>query len=60
MWKKDRRARLIEATDSAHFTLGEFKLEMAEARELKQDEPEAQRILDQLEAWVMEIGLEDL
>ena len=60
MWKKDRRTRLIESTDSSHFTFGEFKLELAEARELKQGEPEAQRILDQLEAWVMEIGLEDL
>jgi exodeoxyribonuclease-1 len=60
MWREDRRARLIEATDSSHFTLAQFKREMVEARELKQDEPEAQIILDQLEAWVLEIGLEDM
>jgi hypothetical protein len=33
---------------------------MTEARELKQGEPGAQGILDQLEAWVLEIGLENL
>ena len=59
-WKKDREARLIESRDSVHFTLREFRQEMAEARELKQSGPEAHRILDQLEAWVLDIGLEDL
>jgi hypothetical protein len=60
LWKKDRKARLIDATDSAHFTLRNFRQEMAEARELRQGEPDAQNILDQLEAWVLEIGLENL
>jgi exodeoxyribonuclease-1 len=60
LWKKDRKARLIETRDSAHFTLRDFRQEMAEARELKQGEPEAEGILDQLEAWVLEIGLENL
>jgi len=60
LWKKDRKARLIDATDSSHFTLRNFRQEMAEARELRQGEPEAQNILDQLEAWVLEIGLENL
>ncbi len=60
LWKKDRKARLIEARDSAYFTLQDFRQEMAEARELKRDEPGAQGILDQLEAWVLEIGLEIL
>ena len=59
-WNKDRKARLIESKDSSHFTLRDFRQEMAEARELKQSEPEAHRILDQLEAWVLDIGLEDL
>ena len=59
-WKKDRKARLIESRDSSHFTLRDFRQEMAEARELKQSGPEAHRILDQLEAWVLDIGLEDL
>jgi hypothetical protein len=60
LWKKDRKARLVEATDSSHFTLRNFRHEMAEARELKRDEPGAQSILDQLEAWVLETGLENL
>jgi exodeoxyribonuclease-1 len=60
LWNKDRKARLIKASDSAHFTLQDFRREMAEARDLKQGEPEAQNILDQLEAWVLEIGLENL
>ncbi len=59
-WKKDRKARLIESRDSSHFTLRDFRQEMAEARELKHSGPEAHRILDQLEAWVLDIGLEDL
>jgi len=60
LWKQDRKARLVEATDSSHFTLRNFRQEMAEARELKRDEPGAQSILDQLEAWVLETGLENL
>ncbi len=60
VWNKDRKARLIDAQDSVHFTLQEFRHEMARARELKRDEPQAQSILDQLEAWVLEIGLENL
>jgi exodeoxyribonuclease-1 len=60
LWKKDRKARLVETRDSAHFTLRDFRQEMAGARDVKQGEPEAQEILDQLEAWVLEIGLENL
>jgi exodeoxyribonuclease-1 len=60
LWKKDRKARLIETRGSDYFTLRDFRQEIAEARELKQGEPEAQGILDQLEAWVLEIGLENL
>ena len=59
-WNKDRKARLIESKDSSHFTLRDFRQEMAEVRELRQSEPEAHTILDQLEAWVLDIGLEDL
>ena len=60
LWKKDRKARLVETRDSAYFTLRDFRQELAGARELKQGEPGAQGILDQLEAWVLEIGLENL
>jgi exodeoxyribonuclease-1 len=59
-WDKDRRARLIEMADYSYFTLDAFRQAMTQARKLNRDEPEAQRILDQLDAWVLEIGLEAL
>jgi len=59
-WKQDCKLRLIDARDDAHFTLSDFRQEMVEARELEQGEAEAQRILDQLEAWVQDTGLENL
>ena len=59
-WNKDRKARLKETSDPAYFTLNEFQLAMQEMREAKKDDAEAQRILDQLDAWVLEIGLSDL
>ncbi len=60
MWKQDCKARLIDARDSAHFTLKDFRQEIAEARELKKDEASAQDILNHLEAWVLDLGLENL
>jgi exodeoxyribonuclease-1 len=60
LWKQDCKARLVDKTDEAHFSLDEFRGEMIEARALKQGDAKAQRILDQLEAWVMVTGLEDL
>jgi len=59
-WNKDRKARLKETSDPAYFTLNEFQLAMQEMREAKKDDAEAQRILDQLDAWVLKIGLSDL
>ncbi len=60
LWEQDRRTRLVETDDPSYFTLKDFRQAMAEAREQKRDEPEAQRILDQLDAWVVDIGLADL
>jgi exodeoxyribonuclease-1 len=60
LWNKDRKTRLIKGIDEAHFTLSDFRQEMAEARELRRGEAGAQGILDQLEAWVLELGLENL
>jgi exodeoxyribonuclease-1 len=59
-WDRDRRSRLIETEDPAYFTLRDFVQVLAEAREVHRDQPSAQRILDQLEAWVQQIGLTDL
>jgi exodeoxyribonuclease-1 len=58
-WDKDRRARLIDDADSGFFTLGDFRRVMRDARAEKTDDPKAQRILDQLDAWVQEIGLSE-
>jgi exodeoxyribonuclease-1 len=59
-WDRDRKARLIDNTDPAYFTLAEFRQVVAGLRTAKQGEAEALRILDRLEAWVIETGLVDL
>jgi exodeoxyribonuclease-1 len=59
-WDRDRRARLVDTTDPAYFTLAAFRQVVAELRAAKADEAEALRILDRLEAWVIETGLVDL
>lgn len=59
-WDRDRKARLIDNTDPAYFTLAEFRQVVAGLRTAKQAEAEALRILDRLEAWVIETGLVDL
>jgi exodeoxyribonuclease-1 len=60
MWSQDRKARLVDARDSVHFTLEDFRREISEAREFKKGEAGAQDILDNLEAWVLDTGLENL
>jgi len=60
VWDRDRRARLLDAAASGYFTLEDFHNAMAAQREENKDRPEAQRILDQLDAWVLETGLSDL
>jgi exodeoxyribonuclease-1 len=59
-WDRDRRARLVDTTDPAYFTLSEFRQVIAELREARAGEPSAMRILDRLEAWVIETGIADL
>jgi exodeoxyribonuclease-1 len=59
-WDRDRRARLIEAGDRDHFTLGDFRRVMQELREEKNADPDALDILDKLDAWVLETGVADL
>ena len=60
VWDKDRKLRLVEMTDPDYFTLGDFRNAVKELRDAKKDEPEAQRILDKLEAWVIESGITSL
>jgi len=59
-WDRDRRARLIDTSDPDYFTLANFRAVMARAREDRKSDTEDQRILDRLEAWVVEIGLDRL
>ncbi|MDT8320596.1 MAG: exodeoxyribonuclease I [Xanthomonadales bacterium] len=56
-WDADRKFRLIHGTGPKAFTLDDFRLVASELRELRKYEPQAQRILDKLDAWLLEIGL---
>jgi len=60
VWDRDRRARLLEAGGPEYFTLDDFRRTMKEQREQKKDDPAALRLLDQLDAWVLQAGLLDL
>ena len=60
IWDQDRKARLVDTTDPEYFTLANFRTAVGELRELKKEDPDALRILDQLDAWVLETGVPDL
>jgi exodeoxyribonuclease-1 len=60
LWEQDRRSRLIETTDPDYFTLRDFRVASQELREQRKNEPEAQRILDKLDAWVIDSGIGSL
>jgi len=60
LWEQDKRFRLIETTDPDYFTVSSFKVAMNEARQLHAGDPVAQKILDQLDAWVIESGISSL
>jgi len=60
LWERDRRLRLVETNDPDYFTVATFRLAMNELREQKKDEPGAQRILDKLDAWVIDSGIGNL
>jgi len=59
-WELDRRKRLVETQDPAYFTLRDFREALHEARVERADSAMAQRILDQLEAWVIDCGLAEM
>ncbi|MGD2130212.1 MAG: exodeoxyribonuclease I [Lysobacterales bacterium] len=59
-WDRDRKARLVETDDPDYFTVRDFRAALARAREEHRDQVDALRILDRLDAWVTEIGLERL
>lgn len=57
-WEKDRLRRLTQPPDSAFYGLEAFQMELAQARRDWANNAEAGRILDALEAWAMDLGLE--
>jgi exodeoxyribonuclease-1 len=57
-WLKDREMRLTQPPDSAFFGLEAFHLELASARESHQNDSRSQGILNALEAWSIDLGLE--
>jgi len=59
-WDQDRKARLVDASDPACFTLNDYGAAMLELREQKKNEPESMRILDQLDTWLIQSGITDL
>ena len=60
IWDRDRKARLVAADDTEYFTLGAFKAELETLRVENAADLKALEILDKLESWVLEIGLEQL
>ena len=60
VWDKDRRERLVETRDPAYFTLREFRQAVEVCRAAETGGLRASEILDRLEAWVVEIGLDTL
>jgi len=60
LWDRDRRGRLIEATDPAYFGLAEFRTALEAARRVRSDDRAALELLDRLEAWTLESGIADL
>jgi len=59
-WDRDRSRRLITPADERQFSFGMFRAAVADLRRIHTADNRAQRILDQLESWVLETGLERL
>jgi len=59
-WDIDRSRRLITSTDEQQFSFDMFRSAIAEHRKIHAAGEREQRILDQLESWALETGLERL
>lgn len=59
-WDSYRKARLVETEDPAYFTLRDYRQAVTALREERKDDPIALEILDKLDSWVRETGLEAL
>jgi len=59
-WDRDRTKRLITPSDEQQFSFEMFRAAVAGCRITYSGDKHKQRILDQLESWVIETGLERL
>ena len=57
-WDRDRRRRLVESSDPDDFTVRDFRAALSELRSSRKDDSAAMRILDRVESWVLETGLD--
>jgi exodeoxyribonuclease-1 len=60
LWNRDRRARLVEANDPACFGRDAFRAALDAARQSREGDAKALRLLDKLEAWTLETGIAEL
>ncbi len=58
-WERDRASRLAEPAGGDFYGFEAFKHELSNAREAHREDARAQRILDELESWSLELGSED-
>lgn len=56
-WEAYRRGRLLEPTTPGQLSVADFRQELAEARKTSLGDGGANAILDQLEAWLLELGV---
>lgn len=54
-WQQDRQQRLTQAPDSDFYGLESFKIDLEHARKERGGDPESARILDELEAWSVNV-----
>lgn len=60
IWDKDRRARLVETEDPDYFTIVNYRQAVAQLREERINEPKSLEILNKLDAWLQQSGIENL
>jgi exodeoxyribonuclease-1 len=60
VWDRDRSRRLLTPADPRQFSYASYQSTIAGLRRTQAEDQHAQRILDQLEAWGVETGLERL
>jgi len=60
LWNRDRRARLVETNDPACFGRDAFRAALDAARQAREGDAKALRLLDKLEAWTLETGIAEL